>query len=129
MKIKYEFVTETIEIEVSDEMAAIIEELDRLEYNNNHSETRRHTTLNNGMREMQWVACEKCNPENILEKEIESERIREILNTLSDSQKDLICKVFLQEMKAKDYAEICGVKKAAISNRLAVIRKNLKKLL
>ena len=129
MKIKYEFVTETIEIEVSDEMAAIIEELDRLEYNNNHSETRRHTTLNNDMREMEWVACENCNPENILEKEIESERIREILNTLSDSQKDLICKVFLQEIKAKDYAEICGVKKAAISNRLAVIRKNLKKLL
>jgi len=45
MKIKYHFNTETIEIEVSEEWGEILVELDRQEYNINHKETRRHTSL------------------------------------------------------------------------------------
>ena len=44
MKIKYEFATETVEIEVSEEWANILIDLDRQEYNN-HKETRRHCSL------------------------------------------------------------------------------------
>ena len=40
-KVKLEFATETIEVEVSAEMYALHMELDRVEYNNNHRETRR----------------------------------------------------------------------------------------
>ena len=46
MKIKYEFATETVEIEVTDEWAAVLVDLDRQEYNNDHAETRRHCSLN-----------------------------------------------------------------------------------
>ena len=67
MKIKYEFATETVEVEVSAEMAAIHMELERQEYNNNQTETRRHTTLNNRNGEHEWLACDEYNPENILE--------------------------------------------------------------
>ena len=42
MKITYEFATETVEIEVSEDWANLVIDLDRQEYNNNHAETRRH---------------------------------------------------------------------------------------
>ena len=49
MKIRYEFATGTVEVEVSAEMAALHMELDRIEYNNNHKETRRHVSLDTGI--------------------------------------------------------------------------------
>ena len=43
MKTKYEFVNgEVVEIEVSEEWAEVLAELDRQEYNNDKKETRRH---------------------------------------------------------------------------------------
>ena len=45
MKIKYEFATETVEVEVSEELGTVIVDLDRREYNINHKETRRHCSL------------------------------------------------------------------------------------
>ncbi|GHU98395.1 hypothetical protein FACS1894211_02070 [Clostridia bacterium] len=43
MKVKYTFATkETVEVEVNDELAQEIKELDRKEYNSNKKETRRH---------------------------------------------------------------------------------------
>ena len=45
MKIKYEFATETISVDVDDEWANILIDLDRVEYNNDHAETRRHCSL------------------------------------------------------------------------------------
>ena len=49
MKIKYEFATETVEVEVSAEMYALHMELNRVEYNNNHRETRRYVSLDTGL--------------------------------------------------------------------------------
>ena len=45
MKIKYEFANEVIEIEVDEKWGHIVLDLDRQEYNNNQTETRRHTSL------------------------------------------------------------------------------------
>ena len=45
MKIKYQFATETVEIEVSDDWGNLVIDLDRQEYNNDHKETRRHVSL------------------------------------------------------------------------------------
>ena len=46
MKIKYAFQSGVVtEVEVSDEIGAVIIELDRQEYNVNHKETRRHCSL------------------------------------------------------------------------------------
>ncbi len=45
MKIKYEFATETVEVEVTDDWGSILVDLDRQEYNINHKETRRHCSL------------------------------------------------------------------------------------
>ena len=45
MKIKYEFATETVEIEVDEDVGNFIVDLNRKEYNINHKETRRHCSL------------------------------------------------------------------------------------
>ena len=45
MKIKYQFATEVTEIEVEEQWATILVDLDREEYNNDHKETRRHYSL------------------------------------------------------------------------------------
>ena len=45
MKIKYQFVNESVEIEVDEEWANVVIELDRLEHNSNQTETRRHCSL------------------------------------------------------------------------------------
>lgn len=129
MKIKYEFVTGTVEVEVSAEWADVVKECDRVEFNDNQRETRRHTTLNNGCDEAEWLACEDYNPCNIIEVETEAARVRKAFSKLSPSQKDLIEKVFIEDMSVSAYAELCGVDQSAISHRIATIRKKLKKLL
>ena len=45
MKFKYVFANETVEIDVSEDWANILIDLDRQEYNNTHAETRRHCSL------------------------------------------------------------------------------------
>ena len=129
MKINYEFVTGTVEVEVSEEWAEVLEELDRAEYNNNHAEKRRHTTLNNGFDEAEWLACEDYEPCYVLEEMENAAKAYSAISELSASQRHLIWNVFIKEMRRKDYAELTGVSPAAVSQQITTIRKNLKKLL
>lgn len=129
MKIKYEFVTETVEVEVSAEIAELIKECDREEYNNNHKETRRHTTLDNGVDDYEWLSCDDYNPITITETELEAKKIRDAFSTLTEAQKDLIQKVFIEGMSINDYANLCNVDQSAVSHRIKTIRNKLKKLI
>ena len=58
MKYKYEFANENKSIEISEEWISVLEELDRLEYNNNHAETRRHVSLDDG-EDGEWLSTER----------------------------------------------------------------------
>ena len=100
MKIRYEFVTGTVEVEVSAEMAALHMELDRIEYNNNHKETRRHTTLDNGFDEKEWLASDEYNPINIIEADAEARRIRQVLQNLQKRRGILYQRCSLRECPA-----------------------------
>lgn len=129
MKINYEFVTGTVEIEVGAEWADVLMECDRVDFNVNQRETRRHTTLSNDVDDAEWLACEDYNPLLIMESEVEAERIRKAFSMLTPAQKDLVDKVFLEGMSVNEYAAKCGVDHSAISHRIRTIRKKLKKLL
>lgn len=61
--------------------------------------------------------------------EEDAANIRAAIDALSDSQKDLIQKIFDEGMSIKDYAALCGVKPSAISHRIRTIRNNLKEIL
>ncbi len=128
MLITYEFVDGTkVEIEVDEKMGNEIKELDRLEYNNKHKETRRHTTLNNGFDESEWLACDDLNPINIIHAAEEEKKLRDAFECLNESQRDLVKSMFLIGMTGKEYAEKMGVSPAAITGQLNTIRKKLKK--
>lgn len=129
MKIKYEFVTETIEIEVSDEWAEKLKECDRTEYNNVHAETRRHSHLDSDAEYGDWVATEEENPFALIDLYAEASRIWKAISQLSDEQQKLITEVFINGKKKKEYAEEIGISGAAVSQRINTIRKKLKKLL
>ena len=53
-KYVYEFVNEAVEIEISEEWETILREEDRMEYNTDHRETRRHEGLDIGMEGGNW---------------------------------------------------------------------------
>lgn len=108
MKIKYEFATETVEVEVSAEMYALHMELNRVEYNNNHRETRRHVSLDTGLEHSEWLRSYDSDVYQQIAAEEDAANIRAAIDALSDSQKDLIQKIFDEGMSIKDYAEVCG---------------------
>ncbi len=129
MKIKYEFATETVEIEVTEEWADVIKELDRQEYNSNHRETRRHTSLNTGMDRSDWLRSIESDPYCQYETNVQARRIRKAVSRLTSDQKHLIQKRFLEEMSAEDYAAECNVNSESVYQRTQTIRKHLKKML
>ena len=58
MKIEYKFIDEIVTIDIEDCWGEIILDLDRLEYNVNHKETSRHTSLYSYLYEGKDFACE-----------------------------------------------------------------------
>ena len=64
MKIKYQFATETVEIEVADDWGNLVIDLNRQEYNIDHKETRRHISLDAALFEGDVFAVEDPTLEN-----------------------------------------------------------------
>lgn len=129
MKIKYEFTTGNVEIEVPDEWATILVELDRSEYNNNHKETRRHYPLNSFEYEGVYFAVEDDELAQLFEAESLSDRLPAAISKLQPQQQKLIHRVLYEHEKLKDIAISEGVSKAAITRRMKKIYDSLKKYL
>lgn len=128
MKIKYEFATETVEIEVTEEWGDILVELNRQEYNNNHKETRRHTTLSNGFDDGEWLSIEDEDIARIFESETDEDRLHTALSKLKPEQQRLLLAVYFERMSMKEYAHREGVSPSAITQRMSVAIKNLKEI-
>ena len=130
MKIKYEFATETVEIEVEDKWAEVILELDRLEYNNNQTETRRHTGFGEFGDEAGWLSTEK--PETFIRIagqtfSPDDERFEIARESLSEKQDELYEAVYVNGDKLIDYARDNDIAKSTASRRNKVIIKKFKK--
>ena len=128
MKIKYEFVNETVEVDIDETWASVIAELNRLEYNNNQKETRRHTSLNNGYDDGEWLTVENTILNDLIERETQ-ERIFAAIEKLQPQQQELLYRVFWNKEKLTDIAASDGVSKMAITNRMKKIYKKIKKIL
>lgn len=123
---EYEFTTETVEIEISEEWTEILRDMDRREYNNNHTETRRHGRYED---EGEWAIDEAAAVETVIRrKELRAER-DQIWNKLTDDQVKLIKRLFFDGVSVCEYAKEENVTQAAISRRLQRIRKKLEKIL
>lgn len=129
MKIKYEFANGDVEVDVPNEWASILVELDRLERNNDKKERRRHYSLDSCVYEGIVYASEDKNLTAIFETDSKFGRLTEAIKYLSDKQKSLIKAVYFDGMSVSDYAKHMGISQSAVSQQLKTIYKKLKKFL
>jgi RNA polymerase sigma-70 factor (ECF subfamily) len=129
MKISYSFATgEKSEIEIAEEWAAVILELDRLDYNADQRETRRHCSLEAFNLDDALFPSDV----DVLADVIRSERhgaLFAALATLNPSQQELVHQVYFEGKKLVEIAREQGVSHVAVHDRLNRIYKKLKKVL
>ena len=130
MKITYEFLNgETVEVEAPDEVGELLIEIERDTYNGDRKETRRHSSI--FVMEEQGVQFEDKahNVESALEEGEEIENLLSAMEELLPQQRDLVQKVFYEELSIVEIARREGVSEAAVRNRLKKIYKKLEKIL
>ena len=129
VKITYRFADGHVEeMEVEEEVAETLKELDRQEYNNNHRETRRHVTFDCA-EEKSWLAVDDQRLSRLFDSPPDEIRLRVAINQLEQHHRDLIIAIFYRGIKIVEYARLSGVSQSAISQQLGIAIKKLKKLL
>lgn len=126
MKIEYKFADKAVSIEVDEHWGEVILELDRQEYNVNHKETRRHTSLDGCLYEGKDLSYEDENLSMLFE-ENQEKKLYSAISKLKPKQQELIKAVFFQNISLTDYAKNEGVTVSAVSQRLSTALKKLKK--
>ena len=129
MQIKYRFVNEAVDVEVDEKWGAILLDLDRREYNNDQTETRRHASLN----AMDYEGEVFIDPNADIAAQVDLSEAQEILRRAMDSllpqQKALLKKVFFEGIPAAEIARQEWVNKSSVHKRLQRIFEQLKKVL
>ena len=129
VKIMYRFADGHVEeLEVEQEVAETLNELDRQEYNNNHRETRRHVTFD-CTEEKSWLAVDDQRLSRLFDSPPDEIRLRTAINQLEQHHRDLIIAIFYRGIKIVEYARLTGVSQSAISQQLSNAIKKLKKFL
>lgn len=128
MKIRYEFVTgEVVEIEVSEGFAELSATIDKEIFNSDRKETRRHNSID-GMHEAGVQLADPTADMAATTEEVNrNEKLYNAINQLLPRQKDLVWKVYFEEMSLVEIARDENVTEAAIRNRLKKIYKKLEK--
>ena len=120
---------ETISIDVSDDWGEILIDRDRQEYNNDHKETRRHSSMDALAEQGIQFAVEQDALAVLFQEPSRAEMLREAVRTLKPAQQRLVQAVYYDGVSVKDYAAREGVDPSAITHRLRTIKNKLKKLL
>lgn len=128
MKIKYEFVTGAVEVEVTDDWGSILVDLDRQEYNINHKETRRHCSLDAYNQDDALLPSDEDVVRDILVAE-DNQRLFEAIAHLDAEQQELVRAIFFRKMSVSEYAKRHGITQPAASQRKKVVLKKLKEFL
>ncbi len=130
MKYTYHFANGDINvIEVTDEDAFSLFELDRLEYNNNRANTRRHVHLDFDKETgSDWLIVEDEGYQALFSNEPDAERIRRAIGQLTPKQQALLQALFWSGVSVSGYAKQTGVSQSAVSQQLATAIKKLKKI-
>jgi RNA polymerase sigma factor (sigma-70 family) len=126
MKYTYRFVTgESFGLEVSAELEALLKNEDRLEYNNEQANTRRHISLEMAQEDegMQFA-----DPDSLPATD-SAARLQAAVAMLPEAQRALLRAAFYDGMPIRNIAEREGVSQPAITQRLKTIKKKLKEIL
>lgn len=130
MKISYKFVDgTTTEVEVSEEIGAVIVESRHAEFNNNRTETRRHESYDAEA----YSVLEKRGTEDpgiqALFPTDAQDRVALALSALTLAQREVIQALFLEDKPAKEYAKEKGISEAAVSKAKKAALKKMKEIL
>ena len=129
MKYTYHFANgESSEIEVPDEDAFALSELDRVEYNINQRETRRHASLEFFNLDDNLIPS-NANTEADVIRNLESEAVHIALQQLLPQQRELVRLIYMERQTIASVARAECVNEAAIRGRLKKIYAKLKKVL
>ncbi len=128
MKIKYEFATETVEVDVNQDFGTIIEDMDREEYNVNHRETRRHVTMDT-RKEAEWLADRSGDPYEQINSSDMSIKLADAVSKLTPKQQALIQAIYVEGYSFKGYAEKIGVSPQTIRKQHQVMIEKLRNLM
>ena len=127
---QYKFTDEVITVEISDEWASVLAELDREEYNNDHAETRRHVSLDNG-EDGEWVSTEKGKTLIEIAGKIfspDDKRFRKGRKALSKKQAELYESVYDRGDSVGEYATDNKIDQSTASKRNSAVIKKFKKI-
>ena len=126
----YKFVDGTTNtVEVTEEIYLIHLELLQQEKRNHWRETRRHTSLNYLFENGIDFEDKSADTLAIIIRRENTERVHKALLTLSDKRRELVHKIFYEEMTMRQIAREHGVSHSSISQQMATIRKHLQKQL
>ena len=118
MTYDYHFNNETISIDIPDSDYEVLIEMDRLEYNVNHKETRRHMSLEACDRDDNQLP-DKTDVEEICIQRMEIDALQSAMNSLLPEQRELIRKVFFENHTITSLARKEGVDESAVRRRLS----------
>ena len=124
MKVQYRFVNgDLVELDVAQEYGEVLADLDRLERNNNQTETRRHVSLDMMIQDqgVQFADVAEMHQRLVLES------TETIWDGLLPQQKRLIYAIFFENRSIVSIAREEGVNEAAIRNRLRKAYARMKK--
>lgn len=129
MKIKYTFANgDVTEVEVSEEIGAVVLDLDRQEYNANHRETRRHCSLEVFDLDGNLIPSKENVEWDFIKKE-ESTKLHDAISQLNSRQQKLIKAIYLEGRKVTELALEEGVHWTAITHAVERALKKLEKIL
>lgn len=129
MNIKYTFANgDVTEIEVSEEIGAVVLDLDRQEYNTNHRETRRHCSLEALDLDGNLLPSKDNVEIDFIRKE-DGAKLRDAISRLNPRQQKLIKAIYFEGQKVTDLALEEGVHWTAITHAVERALKKLEKFL
>ncbi len=132
VKITYRFADgHAEELEVENEVAITLKELDRQEYNNTQKESRRHVLLGTLESESANLADPRIDTEQAAIRRIDSRKLRLALQQLKPQQQALIYKLYLSQkpLSQAEYAAVLGVREESVKQNAWRSRLALKKIL
>ena len=117
----YQFVDgNTTEIEIDEKWYEVLKELDRIDYNNNQKETRRHVSLDNCRDHADWLSDEETVTYIRIAGQTfsyDDERFAVAIRSFTDNQYELFEAVYCEGMSIKEYALAYGISERAASKR------------
>lgn len=124
----YEFATGTQEIEISDEWMEELKKLDMAVYNNDHAETRRHTSYSYGD-DGEWLIANEDEEGQWIDRIDAGKAMAIAEELLTEKQKAVFLAIAYKGYSLGEYAKETGVSKQSVHEQFRLAVRKIKKFM